>query len=63
MRDESWTVHRVIPTYGVSLLDSSLLRPLAGACAEEGHYEFTLVVAPLKMKGVAGSLVNPMDIF
>ena len=63
MRDESWTVHRVIPTYGVSLLDNSLLRPLAGACAEEGRYEFTLVLAPLKMKGVAGSPVNPMDIF
>ena len=52
-----------IPTYGVMLLDNALLQPLAEACAEEGHYEFMLVVAPLKMKGGTGSPVNPIAIF
>ena len=58
-----WTVHSVIPAYGVLLLDNSLLQPLAEACAEEGRYEFMLVVAPLKMKSATGSPVNPIAIF
>ena len=58
-----WSVHSAIPTYGVLLLDNSLLQPLAEACAEEGRYEFMLVVAPLKMKGGTGSPVNPIAIF
>jgi len=33
------------------------------ACAEEGRYEFLLVVARLKMKGGVGSPVNPIAIF
>ena len=37
--------------------------PLAEACAEEGRYEFMLVVAPLKMKGGTGSPVNPIAMF
>lgn len=41
-----WTVHGAIFAYGIGLLDNALLQPLAEACAEEGRYEFMLVVAP-----------------
>ena len=58
-----WSVHSVIPAYGVLLLDNALLQPLAEACADEGRHEFMLVVAPLKMKGGTGSPVNPIAIF
>ena len=58
-----WSVHSVINTYGVLLLDNASLQPVAEACAEEGRYEFMLVVAPLKMKGGTGSPVNPIAIF
>ncbi len=43
--DLPWTVHGAIFAYGVGLLDNALLEPLAAACAEEGRYEFLLLVA------------------
>ncbi len=61
--DVSSTVHGSIFAYGVALLDNSLLQPLAEACAEEGRYEFMLVIAPLKVEGGTGSPVNPIALF
>ena len=58
-----WAMHGVIYAYGVPLLDNSLLQPLAEACAEEGRYEFLLIIAPLKVVGGTGSPVNPLAIF
>ncbi|MXZ45656.1 MAG: cyclase family protein [Chloroflexi bacterium] len=58
-----WAVHPVIYAFGVALVDNALLLPLAEACAEEGRYEFLLIVAPLRVQGGTGSPVNPLAIF
>lgn len=58
-----WTVHGAIFAYGVAILDNALLEPLARACAEEGRWEFMLVVAPLAVVGGTGSPVNPLALF
>jgi kynurenine formamidase len=58
-----WTMHAALFSYGVALLDNSLLEPLAGACAEEGRYEFMLTFAPLPVVGGTGSPVNPIALF
>ena len=36
---------------------------LAAACADEGRYEFLLVIAPLVVEGGTGSPVNPIATF
>lgn len=61
--DLPWAVHAAIFAFGVALLDNSLLEPLARACAEEGRWEFMLVVAPLRVVGGTGSPANPIAIF
>ena len=58
--DLPWAVHGAIFAYGIALLDNALLQPLAEACAEEGRYEFMLMIAPLKVAGGTGSPVNPI---
>ena len=58
-----WPVHGVIFAYGVGLVDNALLEPLAAACAEEGRYEFMLVLAPLVVSGGTGSPLNPLALF
>ena len=58
-----WAVHPVIYAFGVALIDNALLEPLAAACAEEGRYEFLLIVAPLRVQGGTGSPVNPLAVF
>ena len=61
--DVPWTMHGALFSYGVALLDNSLLEPLAGVCAEEGRYEFMLTIAPLRVPGGTGSPVNPIALF
>jgi kynurenine formamidase len=56
-------VHAAIYTFGLALVDNSLLEPLAAACAEEGRYDFMVAVAPLVVVGGTGSPVNPIAIF
>ena len=58
-----WTVHGAIFAYGVGLIDNALLEPLASGCAEEGRYEFMLMVQPLVVRGGTGSPVNPIALF
>jgi kynurenine formamidase len=58
-----WPVHAVLYSFGVCLMDNSLLQPLAEACAEEGRYEFMLMVLPLPVQGGTGSPVNPVAMF
>ena len=60
--DIPWAIHGAIFAYGVGLLDNALLQPLAEACAEEGRYEFLLMIAPLKVDGGTGSPVNPIAV-
>ena len=57
------TVHGAIFAYGVALVDSAQLGPLAAACAEEGRYDFMLTISPLIIRGGTGSPVNPIAIF
>jgi len=61
--DIPWSVHGAIFAYGIGLLDNALLQPLADVCAEEGRYEFMLIVAPLRVVGGTGSPVNPIAMF
>ena len=61
--DLDWGVHGVIPAYGLPLLDNALLEPLAARCAEQGRYEFLLMVLPLVVTGGTGSPVNPVAMF
>lgn len=61
--DVSWTMHGALFSYGVALLDNSLLEPLANACAEAGRYEFMLTIAPLRVRGGTGSPANPIALF
>ncbi len=61
--DLPWSVHGVIFAYGVGLVDNALLEPLAAACAEEGRYDFMLMVLPLVVAGGTGSPANPVALF
>jgi hypothetical protein len=61
--DLPFGVHSAIFAYGLPLIDMALLEPLAEACAEEGRWEFMLVVSPLFIPGATGSPVNPLAIF
>jgi len=58
-----FSMHGVLWTYGVALVDNALLQPLAEACAQEGRYEFMLTFAPLPVVGGTGSPVNPIALF
>jgi kynurenine formamidase len=61
--DIPWAVHAAIFAYGVALLDNALLEPLTRAAAEEGHDDFMLVIAPLRVVGGTGSPANPLGVF
>jgi len=61
--DLPWSVHGVIFACGVGLVDNALLEPLAVAYAEEGRYEFMLMVLPLVVVGGTGSPLNPIALF
>ena len=58
-----WSVHSVIHSFGVAIVDNCDLSSLVSACAEEGRREFMLVVAPLVVLGGTGSPANPIAIF
>lgn len=49
---------RLIPLLGVPIGEFWYLDGLAGACAEDGTYEFMLVAAPLNLPGGVGSPAN-----
>jgi kynurenine formamidase len=58
--DCPWGTHSAIFAFGVALVDNSLLEPLAAVCAEEGRYEFMLMLCPLVVEGGTGSPLNPI---
>ena len=45
---------------GLWLIDNANLEDLARACGERGRWEFLLTVAPLRLRNVTGSPVNPI---
>jgi len=58
--DLVYGVHAAIYAYGVAVVDAALLEPLADACREAGTFEVMLSVAPLRVEGATGGLVNPI---
>jgi kynurenine formamidase len=52
-----------IAAMGLACGDSLQFEDLARACEEEGRWEFMVVLAPLRLPGGTGSLVNPLAIF
>ena len=59
----AWSIHGILFSYGVALIDNGLLEPLAQACEEEGRYDFLFTVNPLVLVGGTGSPVNPVAVF
>ena len=54
--------HIVLPYMGMPIVDNAELEQLAATCAENGTWEFELVVAPLNVPGGTGSPVNPLAV-
>jgi kynurenine formamidase len=52
-----------IGSMGLACADSLQLEELAKACKEEGRWEFMVMMAPLRLPGGTGSLVNPIAVF
>lgn len=48
---------------GLWLVDNMNLEGLARACAERGRWAFLLTLAPLRLRNVTGSPVNPIAMF
>jgi hypothetical protein len=48
---------------GLWLIDDANLEELGQACAARRRWEFLLTVAPLRLRGVTGSPVNPVAVF
>jgi len=48
---------------GLWLIDNMNLEDVARACAERSRWEFLLTVAPLRLRNVTGSPVNPIALF
>jgi kynurenine formamidase len=58
----AWAAHAALWAFGVALVDSALIEPLAHYCAERGRTDFMFVVSPLCIVGGTGSPVNPIAI-
>ena len=50
-------------TLGMWLIDNTNLEQLAEACGQRNRYEFMLTLAPLRLRNVTGSPVNPIAMF
>ncbi len=50
-------------TLGLWLIDNANLEQLAEACLQRGRYDFMLTLAPLRLRNVTGSPVNPIALF
>ncbi len=50
-------------TLGLWLIDNANLEELTAACWERSRYEFMLTLAPLRLRNVTGSPVNPIALF
>jgi hypothetical protein len=48
---------------GLWLIDNANLEDLARTATRLGRWEFLLTVAPLRLKNVTGSPVNPIAVF
>ena len=48
---------------GLWLIDNMNLEDIAKACGERGRWEFLLTLAPLRLRNVTGSPLNPIALF
>ena len=48
---------------GLWFIDNTNLEELAQACAQRSRYQFMLTLAPLRLRNVTGSPVNPIALF
>jgi kynurenine formamidase len=48
---------------GLWLIDNMNLEDIATACADRGRWEFLLTLAPLRLRNVTGSPLNPIALF
>ncbi len=53
----------VLAGMGVHLIDNADLVALSDVCAAEGRWSFLLTVAPLRLIGGTGCVVNPLAVF
>ena len=53
----------LIAAMGVHLIDNVDLVALTDACVDEGRWSFFLAVAPLRLLGGTGCVVNPLAVF
>ncbi len=49
--------------YSITHVDNGNLEELGRACAERRRWEFLLTIAPLRLKNVTDSPVNPIAVF
>jgi kynurenine formamidase len=52
-----------IASMGLACADSLQLEELAKACEEEGRWDFLAIMAPLRLPGGTGCLINPIAVF
>jgi hypothetical protein len=48
---------------GLWLIDNMNLEDIAHACADRSRWEFLLTLAPLRLRNVTGSPLNPVALF
>ena len=48
---------------GLWLVDNMNLEDIAAACTERSRWEFLLTLAPLRLRNVTGSPLNPIALF
>ena len=60
----SYPIHCLgINAMGLHFMDSLNLEDVAAVCAAERRWSFACVIAPLKLVGGTGTVVNPIAIF
>ncbi len=64
MAEIEYPIHPLqVTAMGMTVADSLQFEDLARACAEEGRWEFMVVIAPLQLPKATGSPFNPIAIF
>jgi len=58
----AWSVHNVIPSFGVAVVDNVDFAALLPVARRLGRHAFMVVVSPLRVVGGTGCPVNPLAI-
>ena len=57
------TSSRALVGLGLWLVDNMNLEDIAAACTDRSRWEFLLTLAPLRLRNVTGSPLNPIALF